>query len=88
MNSIRLPLALVILLLSQSLLAVSVAWECRVLANELMQLQMRGQRLQVRSAQLLLEESSLAALPRIESLVSGESSMRAPRVSDVRVLAP
>ena len=69
------------------LACIWVAYECRVLANELMQLELAEQRLTARWGQLLLEESALGALPRVESEAIRLSGMRAPGVSDLVVVS-
>lgn len=69
-----------------ALACVWVAYECRVLADELMQLRLAEQDLVTRWGQLLLEESALGALPRIESEAMRISGMRAPNVDDLVVV--
>ena len=69
------------------LACVWVAYECRVLADELMQLELAEQRLTARWGQLLLEESALGALPRIESEAIRVSGMHAPSIDDLVVVS-
>ncbi len=69
-----------------ALACVWVGYECRVTANELMQLRLAEQDLKTRWGQLLLEESALGALPRIESEATRSAGMRAPNSSDLIVV--
>mgnify|MGYP002634032462 FL=1 len=71
-----------------ALACVSVGYESRVLATELMKLRLAEQELVTRWGQLLLEESALGALPRVESEAVRIASMRAPTAADLMVLHP
>lgn len=71
-----------------ALTCVSVGYQSRVLATELMQLRLAEQDLVTRWGQLLLEESALGALPRVESEAIRIASMRAPSAADLMVLNP
>ena len=51
-----------------------------------MQLKLAEQDLKIRWGQLLLEESALGALPRIESEAIRSAGMRAPNASDLVVV--
>ena len=53
-----------------------------------MQLRLAEQDLTTRWGQLLLEESALGALPRVEAEAIRIASMRAPTASDLMVLDP
>lgn len=67
---------------------VAVSYDCRLLADELMELKSRHQALQTEWGRLLLEESALAAYARIEEIAQSRLSMRRPEPGDIRVLEP
>ena len=88
MNLLLLKLGLLAAICISALTCVSVGYESRVLATELMQLRLAEQELVTRWGQLLLEESALGALPRVESEATRLASMRAPTAADLMVLKP
>jgi|TARA_B110000483_G_scaffold226488_1_gene287303 cell division protein FtsL len=86
MNQVLIKSGLFSVTCLSALACVWVGYECRVLANELMQLKLAEQDLKIRWGQLLLEESALGALPRIESEAIRSAGMRAPNASDLVVV--
>ena len=88
MNLLLLKLPLLSLICITALACVSVAYESRALATELMRLKLAEQDLTTRWGQLLLEESALGSLPRVEAESGRLASMRAPQSSDLVVLHP
>lgn len=88
MNLLLLKLLLLSLICLSALACVSVGYESRALATELMRLKLAEQELTTRWGQLLLEESALGALPRVESEAGKLASMRAPQSGDLVVLHP
>lgn len=87
MNRAAVPLLAVACVLS-AMAVVQVAWQCRVLATQLMEQELLAQHLQTAWGQLLLEESALGALPRIEKQAQEQGGMRAPHAADFVVLNP
>jgi cell division protein FtsL len=88
MNLFFIKLVLLALVCVSALACVSVGYESRVLATELMRLKLAEQELTTRWGQLLLEESALGALPRVEAEAVKLVSMRAPTAADLMVLHP
>ncbi len=88
MNILLLKITLLAAICCSALACVWVGYESRVLATELMQLKLAEQELKTRWGQLLLEESALGSLPRVESEAAKVAGMRAPRASDMMVLNP
>lgn len=88
MKMLLMKLGLLIAICLSALACVSVGYESRILATELMQLKLAEQELVTRWGQLLLEESALGALPRVEAEAIRVAFMRAPAAADLMVLSP
>ena len=88
MNMLLLKSILLVCICLSALACVSVGYESRALATELMRLKLAEQQLTTRWGQLLLEESALGALPRVESEAVKIASMRAPLAKDLMALNP
>lgn len=88
MSMLLAKFALLVAICVSALACVWAGYESRVLATQLMQLRLSEQDLTTRWGQLLLEESALGALPRVEAEAVRLSSMRAPGSSDLMVLRP
>ncbi len=71
-----------------ALAVVVVSFNCRLLADELMDLKSEQQRLQVEWGRLLLEESALAANVRVEQVARSELAMKRPAFDQIRVIGP
>lgn len=71
-----------------ALAVVQVAWQCRLLAGQLMEAELAAQRLQTRWGQLLLEEAAMGALPRVEQVATDRLQMRAPHAQNLIVVIP
>ncbi len=69
-----------------SIAVIMVSFECRILADQLMQLRVEEQQLQVDWGRLLLEESALAAHARVEERAQQELGMRRPLPNEIRVV--
>lgn len=88
MNLLLAKIVLLSAICCSALACVWAGYQSRVLATELMQLRLAEQDLTTRWGQLLLEESALGALPRVEAEAIRIASMRAPTASDLMVLDP
>lgn len=88
MNLMLLKFGLLAAICISALTCVSVAYQSRVLATELMQLRLAEQELVTLWGQLLLEESTLGALPVVEAEAIRVGAMRAPTAADLMVLSP
>lgn len=87
MNLVLIKSLLLMLACASALACVSVGYENRALATELMQLKLAEQELTTRWGQLLLEESALGALPLVETAAMKNASMKAPAAGDLMVLS-
>ena len=87
-HSPALVAAVWLLCMVSAIAVVMVSFECRVLADQLMQLRTQEQQLQVEWGKLLLEESALAAHARVEDIAQRELGMRRPLPAEIRVVLP
>ncbi|HLS99307.1 MAG: cell division protein FtsL [Porticoccaceae bacterium] len=76
------------LLLVTAIGVVYTSHLCRQLYTELSALQQEESRLQVEWGQYLLEQSTWAALSRIEKTASGQLNMRVPDFNDMIMVEP
>lgn len=77
-----------LLCLLSAVAVVTISFECRILADQLMQLRVKQQQLQVEWGRLLLEESAFAEHSRLEDIARNQLGMKRPGVGEVRVVGP